>query len=250
MRDESLAGVASLGQHATVCLPAPRPARERFAAVVSRCVLRVVLAAALALGACRPDPPETGLPFETIEQALVPGVGSSYFSGCEPTIVVVVRPEDVPAVRPYISDQSRARLADLAYTDHFAVIVFQGWKAHWDYGVTITRIAIAGDGVNVYIDLAEPGEQRRPLASSPYHLVVVRRPAAAALPATFNLVAAGSRIATIVHAPDIPVPTNAVSISTIAPGYPAPHSSPAPEGRCPGTQISSPGLTFHRLEGL
>ena len=143
---------------------------------------------------------ETDLPFETIEQKLKADLGPPY-EGREPGLMVIARPEEVANLNDWVTEDAKARLQTLDYDAYFGLIVFQGWKPTFGYGIQVERIASLEDEVTVLVQLKEPrpDEEKADTVTSPYHLVQVQRVGAWARDVTFNMVAEGAIIVSVSH---------------------------------------------------
>jgi hypothetical protein len=139
------------------------------------------------IAACGPR--ETELPFEMIEQADWGNAGSAY-EAKEPALVVVAQPVEADRLDDWITLHAQTYLQNLDYETYFAIVVFQGWKPTSGYNVQIDRIARRGNIINVYVQFREPKpeEAKASEATSPYHLVRVRKVGAWDQDITFNLI--------------------------------------------------------------
>lgn len=143
---------------------------------------------------------ETILPFETIEQKLKADLGPPY-EGREPRLMVIARPEEVANLNDWVTEDAKDRLQTLDYDTYFALIVFQGWKPTFGYGIQIERITRLEGEVTVFVQFKEPrpDEEKADTVTSPYHLVQVQKVDTWAQDVTFNVVADGTNIVSVSH---------------------------------------------------
>jgi hypothetical protein len=124
----------------------------------------------VAMATCGPR--EIELPFATIERS---DLGD--YSIREPRLILVTAPQEIDQLEGLIAQEALDRLAELDFEQYFAVVVFRGTQATSGYDTIIERIARRGDKIVAYVQFWEPSPHYAVLdeATSPYHLVRVRR---------------------------------------------------------------------------
>jgi hypothetical protein len=138
---------------------------------------------------------ETTLAFETIEQK-ERGELSSAYEELEPGLVIINHPEEMVTLSEGIHDDLKLKLQTMDYNDHFALVVFQGWKSSGGYSTQIRCISRQDNAVNIYVQFRKPrqGEFVNLLVTSPYHLVQVQKVRDWDQEITFNLISDGTNI--------------------------------------------------------
>ena len=116
--------------------------------------------------------PEREVRFETIEKVDVPG-SIKEWKDEEPALLIIASDEDVKKAERFITKEAYSELRRLDFTTHFAIIAFRGWQHDLHEGFLIHRIVRKGNTIAIY---AHPGHLTgKPVVSSPYHLVKVRK---------------------------------------------------------------------------
>ncbi len=131
------------------------------------------------LQACLPPVTVGALPFSTIEQKSDPAyIGQQQYTALDPEVMVFWDREQAEAADYWFSESARRELARVDWGRLFVVAVFQGWQGSGGYGVEVTEVAVEGAVIRVKAAFDEPGGAGAGGVTSPYHLVVVRRPVA------------------------------------------------------------------------
>lgn len=115
------------------------------------------------------------LPFETISQWHW-GRGEGY-EGEKPDAFIISDPSDIQEVKDWITADAKSTLEGLDYQTFFAIAAFQGYKTIGPFEITIDAITKQNDDLVVQVTLKEPCYNcpRTPAATSPYHLVRVKK---------------------------------------------------------------------------
>jgi hypothetical protein len=145
---------------------------------------------------------EVDLSFETIEKEVGTKLGVERYEEKEPKLVIVSTFDDIPSLSPNISPEAQPELNNTDFGEYFLIAVFQGWKAVYDYEVSIERIAYLGETVKVFAEFVEPteGQMLHPAVSSPYHVVRVEKPQElAGKEVRFILIANGQEVTSEMH---------------------------------------------------
>lgn len=161
----------------------------------------VIAGAASVLGACKSKPEEVTLPFDTIEQKEWAGTGQFYESR-EPGLIVVSRPEEVENLGGIITEEAKAKLQALDYSNYFVLLILQGWKPTTGYKPNIDRITRLENTVNIYAQFQEPkpDEKKADAVTSPYQLVQVQKGGSWGQGVTFNLIVDEASVVSLSHA--------------------------------------------------
>ncbi len=116
------------------------------------------------------------LPFESIEKRHAAGTGE-LFPEAHPEVKIVANLDDSMSLGELISLQGATQLRLLDYVNDFAFIIFQGWRGCAGPSVEIKQLIRQKDTVHIYAYFIEiPRGQPCPAeATSPYHLVKVRK---------------------------------------------------------------------------
>ncbi len=150
--------------------------------------------------ACKPQPEETNLSFETIEQKERADTGQ-FHEAREPKLMVVSRLEEVDSLNGLVTEEAKGKLQMLDYSQYFVLLVLQGWKPTTGYKVDVDRIIRLGNTVNIYAQFQEPkpGVKKASAITSPYHLMRVRKMGGWGQDITFNLLVDETIVSSISH---------------------------------------------------
>ena len=137
-------------------------------------IIMVILATAV-LSGCKQ---EADLSFETIERKDGPESVRDFYQDRKPKAVVVAGASDIDALGNTVSINAQTQLRGLDFDQHFAIVVFQGWRPELPtprFGIEVTRITREGDTVTIYALSYGPVEDhvRNPVEISAYHVVKV-----------------------------------------------------------------------------
>lgn len=138
----------------------------------------LLLLAGLVLSACAPALPHSGfLPFTTIEKKNDAAyIGQQQYNALDPGLIVIGDREAAIESGVWFSEDARRKLDRVDWRTQMALAVFQGWRATGGYGIEVQAVRWDGERVRPDVSLQEPAGEGYGGVTSPYHLVVVRRP--------------------------------------------------------------------------
>jgi len=115
------------------------------------------------------------LPFETITKG-VSGVEQG-FQGESPDAFIVSNRADIRDVQPWIDSDATSALEQIDYESYFAIAAFHGYRTVGPFKITIESVTRENDDLVIQVTLEEPcyACPRTPAATSPYHLVRVKK---------------------------------------------------------------------------
>ena len=120
--------------------------------------------------------PGEWLSFQVLEQA---DAGySPLYEGKELALALIGADENTGTIENLISATALARLDNLDFDEYPAVIVFQGLKPTGGFGIEVREVSYEENKIFLYVDIIEPqpDQQTPDVLTSPYHLIMVRRP--------------------------------------------------------------------------
>lgn len=149
------------------------------------------------LAACAPVAgPAGSLPFKTLEQKNDAAyIGQQQYYALDPGLVVLEDRDAVDEAGVLFSEAARRSLSEVNWQTQFVLAVFQGWKLTGGYGVTIENVSLEGQTLRVDAVFSAPGESPTQAVTSPYHAVVLGRPAVPAKALVVELRVSGKRLA-------------------------------------------------------
>jgi hypothetical protein len=146
----------------------------------------------LSLAACRPQ--EIELPFESIERFQW---ATELWKSKEPGLVVIASVDDLTQIDNLVTEDAQAQLRELDFSVYFAVAVFIGWHHDVHEGITIRQIIRRGNVTALY---AWAGKRTgKDMATSPYHLIKVRKEGKWNREIRFTLYLDGKDVASLTH---------------------------------------------------
>ena len=145
--------------------------RKRVVAAIAVAVLLIALVVAYI--ATRWN----NVPFETIEQLDGPS-SLRHRPDTKPAVFVVARPEEIEAIKPYVSDEAALALGGLNFENEFAVAAFQGLQGA-DFRGTFHLEYLIHDGPEIRLyahpDSSDPTIMAPDIMTSPYHIIKIQR---------------------------------------------------------------------------
>jgi hypothetical protein len=87
--------------------------------------------------------------------------------------MIIANSKDLAQIGDLFTPDAQAQLREVDFDTCFAVAVFLGWQPISHGGLQIERVVHRGDKVSVHVQVGKPGGENE--ASSPYHLVKVRK---------------------------------------------------------------------------
>ncbi len=138
-----------------------------------------LVALLVGLTACRPGEllrPERKLSFETLERNDTYSAEEGY-GGLEPQVIRIAEPGEIGQLEGLISQEALGQLAGLDFQQSFALLLLRGRQANTGYATLIEQVARRDDQLVIYAQFWEPSGyyEVQPEATSPYHLIKVRR---------------------------------------------------------------------------
>lgn len=163
-------------------------------------ITSVFVGSVTGVSACKPRPNEISLPFEIIEQKDWPGT-NQFYELREPGLIIISSLEDMKNLNGMITEEAKAKLQVLDYSNYFALLVLQGLKPTTGYKANVNRITRLGDTVNIYADFLgpKPDEEKAPEETSPYHLVQVQKSGIWGQEVMFNLIVNETTVVSLSH---------------------------------------------------
>lgn len=124
-----------------------------------------------------PAPKGIELSFETIEQDNWGRSEEVAYSAQEPRFVLINSVQDISRLGTWVSPTAIEQLTTMNFDRYFAIAVFRGRQASSGYDTIIKRVTQQGDRIVIYVEFWEPSPywEIAAVATSPYHLIKVRR---------------------------------------------------------------------------
>jgi len=119
-----------------------------------------------------PRPAATEISFETLS---LKEDGGSYEAVADPTVFLIQSSADLVQVEPYLSSGELAKLQNLEFDQHVALVLFRGLRGSTGHQTEIDRIAQRNGELKVYAQFWSPRSLAGAAETSPHHIIKIPR---------------------------------------------------------------------------
>jgi len=163
-------------------------------------ITSVFVGSVTGVSACKPRPNEISLSFEIIEQKDWPGT-TQFYELREPGLIIISSLEDMKNLNGMITEEAKAKLQVLDYSNYFALLVLQGLKPTTGYKANVDRIARYEGLVKIFAQFQEPkpDEKKADAVTSPYELIQVHKSGIWGQEVMFNLIVNETTVVSLSH---------------------------------------------------